>query len=750
MSARRPRHPGALLGALLVSCGCVDLQPGVLYQCETDGGCFQADHVCGSDNLCRPIGGSGGGAAGAQGGGSGGGAEGGGSAGGTTGGGSGGAAGSGGGSAGGGSAGGGSGGGSACIPLDCPTPANLACGILDAGCGVIRNCSALPDGGTRGCPGIGQTFCGAGANPNLCSAPQSCTDGWCWENPLPQGNTLRAVWAASPTAVWAVGDHGTLLFHNGVYWKTQPSPTRVRLNAIHGTAANDIWAAGDDGVVLHYDGAAWTAEPEDPMRLDFYGIAALPGGLVYVGGEAGRFRARTVSGSWNDVTLVSFTRIAALRALSASEVFAVGTGAPNHAARFNGSSWTPVLTPTTGPFTALHGSSTSALYAAGAGCGLAQLVGSSFVGVPGANGCTADARSLSVASPNDIFIGGDEVMTWFDGGRADLFGSRPKVQWLGAMPLDAGHALFVGSNGTIARVTVGVPLSTESTGTTFDVNGVFAINRNAVIAATSDPGRVYQRNVTNFTGKWQPLIGQAGVEPVTAVWGSADGGSIDVVFAVSAEARLGRYTRQTGGFVVNGAPVPPLYAVTHHAGFAHFGGADGGHLRLADGQGVPNVQGVSLTVPTATHTLRGLFSNGTTLHGITSEGAMLTGDGTQWMTTLPLLWPWPMRAVHGTSADQNDPFLVVVGHDGGIFVGESTTELKLSDAGTRTSFSSVWAAASRRAYVAGEGGAVYRFDGTAWQSIAAPTDHDLLGISGVADAGVWAVGKSGTVLFRPQ
>jgi hypothetical protein len=43
-----------------------------------------------------------------------------------------------------------------------------------------------------------------------------------------------------------------------------------------------------------------------------------------------------------------------------------------------------------------------------------------------------------------------------------------------------------------------------------------------------------------------------------------------------------------------------------------------------------------------------------------------------------------------------------------------------------------------------------RFDGTAWQSIAAPTDHDLLGVSGVVDAGVWAVGKNGTVLFRAQ
>ena len=36
-------------------------------------------------------------------------------------------------------------------------------------------------------------------------------DGWGWQNPLPQGNTLIGVWGSSFSDVFAVGDDGTIL-----------------------------------------------------------------------------------------------------------------------------------------------------------------------------------------------------------------------------------------------------------------------------------------------------------------------------------------------------------------------------------------------------------------------------------------------------------------------------------------------------------------------------------------------------------
>ena len=43
-------------------------------------------------------------------------------------------------------------------------------------------------------------------NKTICSAA-----GWCWENPLPQGNHIEALWGFAQNEVWAVGEKGTIL-----------------------------------------------------------------------------------------------------------------------------------------------------------------------------------------------------------------------------------------------------------------------------------------------------------------------------------------------------------------------------------------------------------------------------------------------------------------------------------------------------------------------------------------------------------
>ena len=40
----------------------------------------------------------------------------------------------------------------------------------------------------------------------ICSA-----GGWCWENPLAQGNNLFGAWGADANNVWAIGQSGTIL-----------------------------------------------------------------------------------------------------------------------------------------------------------------------------------------------------------------------------------------------------------------------------------------------------------------------------------------------------------------------------------------------------------------------------------------------------------------------------------------------------------------------------------------------------------
>jgi hypothetical protein len=62
-----------------------------------------------------------------------------------------------------------------------------------------------------------------------------CTeDGWCWAHPLPEGNTLLAVWGAASADVWAVGERGAILHWDGQRWSPVASPTQEFLRCVWG------------------------------------------------------------------------------------------------------------------------------------------------------------------------------------------------------------------------------------------------------------------------------------------------------------------------------------------------------------------------------------------------------------------------------------------------------------------------------------------------------------------------------------
>ena len=109
-----------------------------------------------------------------------------------------------------------------------PVWITLSATLLSTGCpslwdpflaGRAQPCdgpSTCPDGQTcdvaaQQCSGSPPTDGGAlpvaPVAPGLCPTPKLC-----WWNPLPQGNTLRSVFALSSQDVWTVGDRGTATF----------------------------------------------------------------------------------------------------------------------------------------------------------------------------------------------------------------------------------------------------------------------------------------------------------------------------------------------------------------------------------------------------------------------------------------------------------------------------------------------------------------------------------------------------------
>jgi photosystem II stability/assembly factor-like uncharacterized protein len=81
----------------------------------------------------------------------------------------------------------------------------------------------------------------AGASANV----QVGSSGWLWGNPLPQGNTLRAM-AFAGTTGYAVGDFGTLLQtpDGGTTWSGLPAGTYSNLTELQVLDSNTLFAGG--------------------------------------------------------------------------------------------------------------------------------------------------------------------------------------------------------------------------------------------------------------------------------------------------------------------------------------------------------------------------------------------------------------------------------------------------------------------------------------------------------------------------
>ena len=77
-------------------------------------------------------------------------------------------------------------------------------------------------------------------------------------------DTLFAIWGSGPTAIWAAGQAGTMLFNNGgATWTAQASGTTNDLRWMWADSpptgyTGDVYAVGDAGTIQHWNGTQWS------------------------------------------------------------------------------------------------------------------------------------------------------------------------------------------------------------------------------------------------------------------------------------------------------------------------------------------------------------------------------------------------------------------------------------------------------------------------------------------------------------
>ena len=151
-----------------------------------------------------------------------------------------------------------------------PQTAAGACGpgLLAAGLGLLLVCGCTEHG----------------AMPTRPDAPGADPDGWRRIYPVTANQQLHAAWGMDATDMWAVGNRGTILHHDGKSVTVFDAPTRGDLMAIDGCARDEIWAVARSGEVLRWDGRRWTLIAElDAHRMN--SIHCLAPGSVVVGGS---------------------------------------------------------------------------------------------------------------------------------------------------------------------------------------------------------------------------------------------------------------------------------------------------------------------------------------------------------------------------------------------------------------------------------------------------------------------------------
>lgn len=180
-------------------------------------------------------------------------------------------------------------------------------------------------------------------------------------------DNVNAIWGASSTSVYAVGDAGLILHgHAGTGNWTEVSPdTGLDLYGVWGTSDNDVWAVGQSGKTLHFNGSTWSQTTQGGGG-NLNGVWALDASHVWAVGDGSTILF--FNGSiWTAQANPANSNLVGVWGTSATDVYAVGGGVLLH---FNGHAWTAQVIGTSSAFASLlgvWGSSSADVFAVGTG-----------------------------------------------------------------------------------------------------------------------------------------------------------------------------------------------------------------------------------------------------------------------------------------------------------------------------------------------------------------------------------------------
>ena len=182
---------------------------------------------------------------------------------------------------------------------------------------------------------------------------------WQWQNPVPQGNHLFAIWSNADNQMVAAGSLGTFIVYDGLQWQEHHIETNQNIKAVR-IFENHQVAVGDQGQIAHFFDNQWNVF----SNISQFPLNALCGkkpGNIYAFGDAG-----TIVHFQNNSWVLEDSPVSAnlMDAISFEEtIFVVGTAGT--LIKRNQQGWQPIASPKDADFTGIWGTSSQNIYVCG-------------------------------------------------------------------------------------------------------------------------------------------------------------------------------------------------------------------------------------------------------------------------------------------------------------------------------------------------------------------------------------------------
>lgn len=139
----------------------------------------------------------------------------------------------------------------------------------------------------------------------------------------PTDRTLYGVWASPETDVFAVGERGTILLHDGELWHAMSYRGKEDIFGVWGRSSADVYMVGQSGTILHYDGTR-VRSMESPTGNDLYAIRGCSDNSLFAAGRNGTVLMYDQESVWISLDSGTGNTLSGIWCSSAADVFAAG------------------------------------------------------------------------------------------------------------------------------------------------------------------------------------------------------------------------------------------------------------------------------------------------------------------------------------------------------------------------------------------------------------------------------------------